>query len=58
MDDGGRWRPAGLDVLDLGPDGTIVEVVSFLTADFPSHGLPVDPPATDEFGPVAGLYGA
>ena len=58
IDDEGRFRPSGLDLLDLGPDGTIVEVVSFLAADFPTYGLPIDPPATDDFGPLAGLYGS
>ena len=58
IDDGVRFRPSGLDVLDLGPDGTIVEVVSFLTADFPAYGLPIDPPATDDFSALAGLYGS
>ena len=42
-------------MLDLGPDGAIIEVVSFLAADFPAYGLPVDPPTTDESGELAGL---
>ncbi|MEY9211829.1 sigma-70 family RNA polymerase sigma factor [Thermobifida halotolerans] len=54
-----RYVPAGLDLLVLRGD-RIAEVVSFLDADFPAHGLPLELPATgrgdsDDFRGSGGL---